>query len=153
MLIGAATLTCLCAAMASGTQVHGKTGKVEGAVVVRDLQGNPSSVPSAKISLRGPAIIGTETDEDGKFSIASVPYGTYQIEAVAPGLAARQTIHVGTGEVHLQLDLKLAEVSSSVVVKADASEGKTPAPSETIGSNTLLHSAWREYRGKFVLEF
>src|SRR5262249_4266329 len=102
-LIAVAALICLCAATASGKQVHGKTGEVEGAVVVRDLQGNLSSVLLAKISLRGPAVIGTETDEDGKFSIASVPYGTYQIEAVAHGLAARQTIHVGTGEVHLQL--------------------------------------------------
>jgi carboxypeptidase family protein len=137
MLIGIATLVCLCTSIAAGKQAHGKTGKVDGAVVVKDFEGNLSSVPSAKVSLRGPAVIETETDGDGNFSIASVPSGTYQIEAVAPGLAARQTIHVGTGEVHLQLDLKLAEVSSSVVVQADASESKTPAPSETIGSNTL----------------
>ena len=101
------------------------------------VQGNPSSVPHAKVTLRGPANLETETDQDGNFSIASVPSGTYQVEAVAPGLAARQTIHVGMGEVHLQLDLKLTDVSSTVVVKADPSEGKTPAPSETIGSNTL----------------
>src|SRR5262245_25503576 len=137
MLIGAATLICLCTSIASGKQVQGKAGKVDGAVVVSDAQGNPSSVPHAKVTLRGAANLETETDQDGNFSIASVPSGTYQVEAVAPGLAARQTIHVGTGEVHLQLDLQLTDVSSTVVVKADPSEGKTPAPSETIGSNTL----------------
>src|SRR5215510_1963126 len=121
MLIGTATLICLCTSIAAGRQAHGKTGKVDGAVVVRDAQGNPSSVPFAKVMLRGPANIETETDQDGKFSIDSVPSGTYQVEAVAPGLAARQTIHVLTAEIHLLFDLKLTDVSSTVVVKADPS--------------------------------
>ena len=123
MLIGLATLICLCAAVASGKQVHGKTGKVDGAIVVRDVQGNPSSVPHAKVTLRGPANIETETDEDGNFCIASVPSGTYQVEAVAPGLAARQTIPDG------RLNLKGTR------------------------NTGFFNSAWREYRGEFVLEF
>src|SRR6185369_16721923 len=85
-----------------------------------------SAVAGAKVTFSGPAIIETKTDEDGNFSVSSVESGTYQVEAVAPGLAIRQTIRV-----------EATEVTSSVVVKADQSETKDPAPSETVTSNTL----------------
>ena len=125
------------ASVSRGTQLDGSFAKVTGAVFVEDSAGARSAVASAKVTLSGPAIIETETDEDGNFSVSSVPFGTYEVEAVAPGLAIRQTIRVETIEIRLLLPLKPVEVISSVVVKADPPATKDPAPSETIASNTL----------------
>jgi hypothetical protein len=120
-----------------GAQPDGSFAKVTGAVFVEDSAGAQSAVAGAKVTLIGPAIIETETDEGGNFSVSSVPSGTYQVEAVAPGLAIRQTIRVETIEIRLLLPLKPVEVISSVVVEADQPATKDPAPSETIASNTL----------------
>ncbi len=125
------------ASVSRGAQADGSFVKVTGMVFVEDSAGARSTVVGATVTLSGPVIIETKTDEDGKFSVSSVPSGTYQIDAVAPGLAIRQTIRVEATEIRMLLHLKPAEVTSSVVVKADQSETKDPAPSETITSNTL----------------
>jgi hypothetical protein len=125
------------ASFSRGAQPDRSFAKVTGIVFVEDSAGARSAVAGAKVTLSGPAIIETKTDEDGNFSVSSVPSGTYQVESVAPGLAIRQTIRVEATEIRLLLHLKPAEVTSSVVVKADQSETKDPAPSETITSNTL----------------
>ena len=128
---------CLFASVSRGAQPNRPLAKVTGTVFVEDSTGDRSPVAGAKVTLSGPAVIESETDEDGSFSIASVPPGTYRVEAVAPGLAVRQTIRVEAAEIRLLLHLKPAEVTSSVVVKADQSETKDPAPSEILTSNTL----------------
>jgi hypothetical protein len=120
-----------------GAQPDRSFAKVTGIVFVEDSAGARSAVAGAKVTLSGPAIIESKTDEDGNFSVSSVPSGTYQVEAVAPGLAIRQSIRVEATEIRLLLRLKPAKVTSSVVVKADQSETKDPAPSETVTSNTL----------------
>ncbi len=122
-----------------------------GRVFVEDSAGARSAVAGAKVTLSGPAIIETKTDEDGNFSVSSVPSGTYQVEAVAPGLAIRQTMRVEATEIRLLLHLKPAEVTSSVVVKADQSEAKDPAPSETVTSNTLREAPNRNERFESAL--
>jgi outer membrane receptor for ferrienterochelin and colicin len=123
--------------VARGAQPDRFFAKVTGIVFVEDSAGARSVVAGAKVTLSGPAIIETKTDEDGNFSVSSVPSGTYQVEAVAPGLAIRQTIRVEAIEIRLLLHLKPAEVTSSVVVKAEQPETKDPAPSGTVTSNTL----------------
>jgi hypothetical protein len=125
------------ASVSRGAPPDRSFAKVTGIVFVEDSAGARSAVAGAKVTLSGPAIVETKTDEDGNFSVSSVPSGTYQVEAVVPGLAIRQTIRVEATEIRLLLHLKPAEVTSSVVVKADQSETKDPAPSETITSTTL----------------
>jgi hypothetical protein len=61
-----------------------------------------------------------------------MPLGTYTVEAISAGLKAVQTVHVDADEFRLLLELKPAEVTTSVVVTADPTETKSPAPSETI---------------------
>jgi len=94
-------------------------------------------VAGATVKLRGPATLETETDENGKYIVGPVPFGTYTVEAVFPGLKAVQAIRVEASEVSVLLELKPAEVTTSVVVKADPAETKDPAPSETISEKTL----------------
>jgi outer membrane receptor for ferrienterochelin and colicin len=128
---------CLFASVSRGAQPNRPLAKVTGTVFVEDSAGVRSAVAGAKVTLSGPALIETKTDEDGNFSVSSVPSGTYQVEATAPGLAIRQTIRIEAIEIRLLLHLKPAEVASSVVVKAEESETKDPAPSETVTSSTL----------------
>ncbi len=78
------------ASVSRGAQLDRSFAKVTGIVFVEDSAGARSAVAGAKVTLSGPAIIETKTDEDGNFSVSSVPSGTYQVKAVALGLAIRQ---------------------------------------------------------------
>lgn len=88
--------------------------------------------------LSGPVVLETETDEHGNYAFTAVGSGTYRIEAFLSGLEAAQTISVEAGKiVRADLQLKPADVKSSVTVTATAYETKDPAPSETISEKTL----------------
>lgn len=87
--------------------------------------------------LNGPATFEAETDENGNYVVANVPPGTYTVEAASPGLQVRQTVRVEAGETHVSLELKPAEVITSVLVKADSTDVKNPASSETVSEKTL----------------
>ena len=88
--------------------------------------------------LSGPVVLETETDENGKYTFAAVEPGTYRIEVFLSGLEAARTISVEAGKiVRAELQLKPADVKSSVTVTATAPETKDPAPSETISEKTL----------------
>ena len=130
-------LSLIFAATAHGKQPNGATAKVSGTVFIQDSAGNQSVVPGAKVKLDGPATFETETDENGNYVVVAVPPGTYTVEAVSPGLGSRQTIRVEGGEVHIPIELKPIKVASSVVVKADPTDIKNPAPSETVSDKTL----------------
>jgi hypothetical protein len=120
-----------------GAQGSRSLARVTGTVFLEDAAYGRSVVASAKVTLGGPAAFETETDEDGNFSLTEVPSGNYKVQARAPGLSISQNVRVQASDIHLLLRLKPTEVTSTVVVKADASEGKGPAPSETITANTL----------------
>jgi hypothetical protein len=124
-------------AVARGDERNGAVARVDGLVFVLDSAGNKSFVADASVKFSGPATFETESDENGKYIITAVPFGTYMVEAVAPGLMVRQQVHVAGSEVHVPLKLVPSEVAESVVVKADQPEGKDPAPSETISEKTL----------------
>src|SRR6266436_2389288 len=113
------------------------TGRVEGAVFVGVSSGHAFAA-GATVMLSGPVVLETETDEHGNYTFAAVASGTYRIEAFLSGLEAAQTISVEAGKiVRAELQLKPADVKSSVTVTATASETKDPAPSETISEKTL----------------
>ena len=91
----------------------------------------------AKVKLKGPVDLETETDGNGNYVFATVPLGTYTVEAVSPGFEARETVHVDRGKLRTTLELNPVEVTTSVVVTADQSGNKEPAPSGTISEKTL----------------
>ncbi len=65
---------------------------VKGTVFLRDSAGNESPVAAARVTLEGPATLQVETDPNGEYRIAAVPFGTYTVQVVFPSLEARETI-------------------------------------------------------------
>ncbi len=133
-------IVCSFASMAHGMQLGTHSIRIEGAVFVQDSKGNRSSVAGAAVKLDGPAALETETDENGDYVFAAVSPGTYEVTASAPGLEARQTLQVGDVDVRLSLELKPAEITSTVVVKDDEADRREPAPSETVSETTLRNA-------------
>jgi outer membrane receptor for ferrienterochelin and colicin len=118
-------------------QTPAGTGRVEGAVFVGVSSGHAFAA-GATVMLSGPVVLETETDEHGNYTFTAVGSGTYRIEAFLSGLEAAQTISVEAGKiVRADLQLKPADMKSSVTVTATAYETKDPAPSETISEKTL----------------
>src|SRR6266481_1546670 len=118
-------------------QTPAATGRVEGAVFVGVSSGHAFAA-GATVRLSGPVVLETETDEHGNYTFAAVASGTYRIEAFLSDLEAAQSISVEAGKiVRAELQLKPADVKTSVTVTATASETKDPAPSETISEKTL----------------
>jgi outer membrane receptor for ferrienterochelin and colicin len=118
-------------------QTPAAMGRVEGAVSVGVSFGHAFAA-GATVRLSGPGVLETETDENGNYTFAAVASGTYRIEAFLSGLEAARTISVEAGKiVRAELQLKPADVKSSVTVTATAPETKDPAPSETISEKTL----------------
>lgn len=130
-------VVCSLAFAAPGNQADAANAKVEGSVFVRDSAGKQSFVAGAIVKFSGPATFKTESDENGEYVIAAMPPGTYAVEAVFAGLKAAQTVPVEASEVHVPVELKPAELTSSVVVTPDQAETKNPGPSETISDKTL----------------
>ena len=129
-------MLCLASAM-RGRQTNHGIATVEGTVFVRDASSNESVVPGANVKLTGPVVLTTKTDADGLFTFTAVPTGTYTIEGFSPDLKVSQTVQITSSSVHVLLELKPAEVTSSVVVTADQAESKDPAASTTISDKTL----------------
>ena len=118
-------------------QTPAATGRVEGAVFVGVSSGHAFAA-GATVRLSGPVVLETETDEHGNYTFAAVASGTYRIEAFLSGLEGAQTISVEAGKfIRAELQLKPADVKSSVTVTATAPETTDPAPSETISEKTL----------------
>jgi hypothetical protein len=136
-LLFLAFVICLFASLARGSQPDAATAKVEGTVFVLSSAGNKSFVAGASVKFDGPATFETESDENGKYVIAAVPFGTYTVEVVFTGLKAMREVNVEASEVRVPLELMPVEVSSSVEVKADQAETKDPSRSETISEKTL----------------
>jgi outer membrane receptor for ferrienterochelin and colicin len=118
-------------------QTPAPTGRVEGTVFVGASSGHAFAA-GATVRLSGPVVLETETDEIGNYTFAEVASGAYRIEVFLSGLEATRTISVEAGKiVRAELQLKPADVKSSVTVTATAPETKDPAPSETISEKTL----------------
>jgi hypothetical protein len=122
---------------ASGKQTDTAGAEVEGTIFVKDSEGNQSFVPGATVKLTGPVTRETQTDENGRYALAAVPFGSYALEALSPGLKAEASISVKTAHVEADLQLKLIAVTDSVKVTADQDGSTGSAPSETVDAKTL----------------
>jgi TonB dependent receptor len=123
--------------LASGKQTDTVGAKIEGTIFVSDSEGKQSFVPGATVKLTGPVTCETQTDEKGRYALAAVPFGTYALEALSPGLKAVAWIRVETAQVQADLELKPIAVTDSVVVTADQEASANSTPSETIAAKTL----------------
>lgn len=123
--------------LASGKQTDTVGAKIEGTIFVTDSEGKQSFVPGATVKLTGPVTCETQTDENGRYALAVVPFGTYALEALSPGLKAVASIRVKTAQVQADLELKPTAVTDSVVVTADQEASANSTPSETIAAKTL----------------
>jgi outer membrane receptor for ferrienterochelin and colicin len=132
---------CTLASTGFSRQVVDNAGRVTGVVFVRDSSGGRSFVGGAKVKLSGPVVLETQTDEKGNYAFPPVAPGAYRIEVLFSGLQAAQTITVERDKGVLgELQLKPAEVKSSVTVSASATETKDSAPSDTISEKTLRNA-------------
>jgi len=147
-----ALAVCLCVSIASGRQPQNATGKVEGVVLVKDSTGNSSFMPAVKVRLNGPSAMETTTDERGKYVFVGVLPGSYVIQASSAGFEVEQLIVVGAGKTEtVELELKPAEVKSSVTVTANEQEVKQPSPSSTVSEKTLRDAPNANERFESVL--
>ena len=113
-----------------------------------------SYIVNAKVTLKGPAVMETETDEGGKFAFPEVQPGTYTIEVAAPGLVATQVVTVEMGKAsEISLDLKPMTVQDSVTVTSTANDAQatSPSPSGTVTSSTLQTAPNVDDRAESIL--
>jgi hypothetical protein len=128
-------------------------GEVQGTTFVQDSKGQ-SYIANATVTLKGPAILETATDENGKFEFRDVQPGTYTIEAAAPGLLATEVVTVGTGNLaQIPLELHASTVQDSVTVTAAANDASTSSSSAsgTVTSSTLQNTPNKDDRTESVL--
>jgi outer membrane receptor for ferrienterochelin and colicin len=134
-------VTCTLASTGFSRPTVDNAGRVTGVVFVRDSSGGRSFVAGATVKLSGPALLETQTDENGNYVFPPVAPGAYRIEVLFSGLQAAQTIIVEHDKGFLaELELKPAEVKSSVTVSANATETRDSAPSDTISEATLRNA-------------
>jgi hypothetical protein len=83
-------------------------------VFTKGTNGEPAVLPGARIVLRGPITKETESDAQGAFAIDSLPPGTYEIEANAPGLEAALAVDVSAGTSSTgPVEMNVAAVTST----------------------------------------
>src|ERR1700758_610271 len=73
------------------------SGSIRGDVFTKGTTGEPAVVPGVQIVLRGPVTKETESDAQGAFAVDSLPPGTYEVEANAPGLSGGLAVEVTPG--------------------------------------------------------
>jgi hypothetical protein len=133
-------LTSCFALLASGKQIDTIGAKIEGTIFVTDSEGKQSFVPGATVKLTGAVTCATQTDENGRYALAAVPFGTYELEALSPGLKAVASIRVEIAQVQADLELKPIAVTDSVVVTADQEASPNSTSSDTIAAKTLVEA-------------
>jgi len=130
-------LVCSCGSVAKSQRSNLQSATVRGTVFIRDAGGKQSVVPGAMVRLTGSTSAEALTDQKGEYELEEVPYGTYTVEAGTTGFDIVETMRVEASELRFNVELKPAEVHTSVVVTAGQTEGKGPVPSETISDQTL----------------
>jgi hypothetical protein len=128
---------CWFASCALTNAESGPTGRIEGTVFVME-QGHRTYTSGAKVLVSGPVNFEVVTNADGRYVFAALPPGNYTVEATSSGLEAIQTIAVYANQVaHVPLQLKPAQVNTSVTVTASEADAKSPAPTGTINEKTI----------------
>jgi hypothetical protein len=136
-MIALATLLFLGIGFAQG--VSSAFGSIRGDVFTKGTNGEPAVLPGVRIVLHGPITKETESDAKGAFAIDSLPPGTYQIEANAPGLYAALAVKVGPGTSSaVPVEMNVAAVASTVNVNAsDTTQGEESAQRNTISQSVV----------------
>ena len=112
------------------------TGLIEGQVSLSGISQH-QSIAGAVVAARGPVLLNTETDANGKYLFAKVPPGEYKISATVSGSEAEQRVEVEPNrKVQVKLQIKLTE-ATTVMVHADDADSKVAAPGGTITEKTI----------------
>jgi hypothetical protein len=95
------------------------SGSIRGDVFTKGTNGEPAVLPGVLIVLHGPITKETESDAKGAFAVDSLPPGTYQIEANAPGLYAALATEVSASTSStVTIEMSVAAVKDTVNVTA-----------------------------------
>jgi len=112
-------------------------GSIKGDVFTKGTNGEPAVLPGVRIVLHGPVTRETESDAQGAFAIDSLPHGTYEIEANAPGLSGGLAVEVAPGASSaVLLEMNVTMVSNMVNVTATEAFGAD----ESAQHNTITQS-------------
>jgi iron complex outermembrane receptor protein len=128
------------------------TGTITGTIL--DVSGKP--IPGADVSLKNEstgASRHTATDSEGKFSVPSLPAGTYTLEASSPSFAPSRRAGVklaASGAENVSISLNVGEIAQTITVEGAVSVAAEAAPSQ----NTLdAFSARSEVSPDFIQNF
>src|ERR1700687_3387320 len=114
------------------------SGSIRGDVFTKGTNGEPAVLPSVRIVLHGPITKETESDAQGAFAIDSLPPGTYEIEANAPGLSGGLAVEVTPGKPSTgPLEMNVTMASNTVNVTAT----EALVADESAQHNTITQSA------------
>ena len=134
LLMVATLQLALCAPASESSKA---TGRLEGTVFVEN-EGHRSCPTGTKVVAGGPVTVETVTNEEGRYVFVALPPGTYTLEAISSGLDAIETVTLTPDRtVQVPLQLKPSQINTSVTVTADSTDGKSSAPTETIGEKTV----------------
>jgi iron complex outermembrane recepter protein len=119
---------------ALGLPLQAQNATIAGTVI--DQSGK--AVPGASVTVRKDAAIvaQTSTNDDGRFSAAGLPSGTYTVETTAPGFARNTRLGVqvpAAGSEDVSITLNVDSISQSVTVQENVSLATDTAPA----GNTL----------------
>ncbi len=129
-----------------------QSGTITGTVV--DQVGKP--IPQAEVEVRNESTGASKTaasDNDGKYSIADLPAGTYTIAISAPGFAVslRSGGKIAAGAtLDVPVTLSVQTLTQSVTVNETISMAAATAPS---GNTLETVSARTEVSGEFIHNF
>jgi hypothetical protein len=89
-------------------------GSIRGEVVARNRNGEPAVLSEARIVLHGPVTKETPSGAKGAFAVDSLPPGSYDIEASAPGLNATLTAEASADTSStIPVEINLSAVTST----------------------------------------
>ena len=113
------------------------SGSIRGDVFTKGTNGEPAVLPGVLIVLHGPITKETESDAKGAFAVDSLPPGTYQIEANAPGLYAALATEVSASTSStVTIEMSVAAVKDTVNVTARGEDRESPSTRPRSGPGT-----------------
>jgi len=130
-------------------------GSVRGNVGTIGEDGARSFVPNASIVLHSKTItMQTAADNQGFYTFVSVPPGSYELEAQAPGLVGTASVQVQaatTENVSIQLEMETLHVSVTVDGAAEQLVDSEPGQKASIDKTTIQNAPTRNDRADALL--